>query len=324
MSEQLRWGILSTANIGRKKVIPAIQASSNGVAHAVASRELERARAFADELNIPNAYGTYDELINDPEVDAIYIPTPNSEHAEWSIKCAKAGKPTLCEKPLASNSEEAQRMVDTFAEKGVLFAEAFMYRFHPQTVTVKQMIEDGAIGDLKTMSATFTFSINDPENVRLSKDLAGGALMDVGCYCINVMRHMTDAEPYRVQALADMGEQSGVDEALTGVLAFSDGVMGHFDCSLRAHRTHTYDLRGTTGRIRVDEGFVMADTAETVIHYWQDNDYEQITISPADSYQIMVEDFADALRNNRPPRFHPQDGVDNMRVIDRLVTSFYL
>ena len=321
MTKNIRWGILSTANIARGKVIPAIHASHNGMVAAVASRTQERAETFAADNDIPTAYGSYQALINDPAIDAIYIPTPNSEHADWAIRCAEAGKPTLCEKPLASDALESQTMCDTFSEHKIPFAEAFMYRFHPQTERVKQMIDDGAIGDLKTMNATFTFTVRSETNVRLSHDLAGGALMDVGCYCVNVMRHLTGVEPYRVHALADVGTDSQVDETLTGVLAFPDGVMGHFDCGLRAYRTHTYDIRGTTGRIRVDEGFVMPDDRATTIHYWHGDAYEQISIPPANSYQLMVEDFADAILNQRPPRFPAQDGVQNMQVIGHLLAS---
>ena len=321
MAEQIRWGILSTANIGRSRVIPAIHASNNGIVSAVASRDLARAQDFAQANDIPTAYGTYEALIADPNIDAIYIPTPNSEHAEWSLKCADAGKPTLCEKPLASDGNEAQRMVDRFSDAGVTFAEAFMYRFHPRTVRVKQMVDDGAIGEIKAINAAFTFTVRNEANVRLNKSLAGGSLMDVGCYCVNVLRHMTGHEPYRVEAIAVMGDESGVDESLTGILAFSGGVLGHFDCGLRTYRAHRYDIRGTNGRIRVNDAFVPDADQTTTIDYWHGDDYEEITIPPANHYQLMVEDFADALLNDRAPRFDPQDGVENMRVIDRLLSS---
>jgi predicted dehydrogenase len=314
----IRWGVLSTANIGRNRVIPAIQASSNGRVTAVASRSLEKARAFADDLGIETAFGSYEELIASPDVDAIYNPLPNSEHAAWSIRCAEAGKPTLCEKPLARSAAEAQRMVDAFAQRGVLFAEAFMYRFHPQTQRVKQMIQDGAVGDLRSMQASFTFPIRGEDNIRLSKALVGGSLMDVGCYCLNVMRFMTGAEPYEAHALSRVGAESGVDESLTGILEFPGGVLGHFDSSLRTYFNHAYEVRGTRGRISVEQGFVMPKDAETVIRWWHDEEYEEIRIAPANSYTIMAEDFASALLENRPPRFAPEDAVANMRVIDLL------
>lgn len=314
----IRWGILSTANIGKHRVIPAIQASANGRVTAVASRSLEKARAFADELGIPTAYGSYEELIAAPDVDAIYIPVPNSEHAAWAIRCAEAGKPTLCEKPLARNAAEAQRMVDAFAQRGVLFAEAFMYRFHPQTQRVKQLLDDGAVGDVRVVSASFTFSVREESDIRLSRPLAGGSLMDVGCYCINVMRFLLGSEPDEVHALARVGAQSGVDETFSGVLAFPGGALGHFDSSLRTQFTHTYEVRGSRGRILVDQAFVMPQDAETVIRWWHDEQYEEIRIAPANSYTLMAEDFAGALLEGRPPRFAPQDAVANMRVIDLL------
>lgn len=320
MAERIRWGILSTARIGENRVIPAIQRSRNGVVSAVASRSLERARAFAERLGIPAAYGSYEDLIDSPDVDAIYNPLPNSEHAAWSIRCAQAGKPVLCEKPLAKDAAEAQTMVDAFAERGVLLAEAFMYRFHPQHWRVKQIIAEGALGDLQFISASFTFTIRDENNIRLQRALAGGALMDVGCYCINAMRLLTGEEPVRVQALARFGERSGVDEAIAGLLEFPSGVLGHFDAGLRAYRLHTYEVRGTQGRIQLEQAFIPYG-ADTLIRCWQGDHYSEIVIPQVDQYQLMVEDFADALINRRPPKFPPQDAVENMRVIDRLLES---
>ena len=247
MSDQIRWGILSTAKIGREKVIPAIHKSRNGVVAAVASRDLERARAFADETGIPTAYGSYEELLADPNIDAIYNPLPNSGHAPWSIACAEAGKPSLCEKPLAADAPEAQTMVDAFAARGILFAEAFMYRFHPQTEAVLDLVRSGFLGELRSIDSTFTFSIDRESNIRLDKSLAGGALMDVGCYCVNVMRLMTGEEPVAARAFARIGAQSQVDETLCGVLDFPSGVIGHFDCSFRAMHIARYDLHGSAG-----------------------------------------------------------------------------
>ncbi|GAB4517746.1 MAG: Gfo/Idh/MocA family oxidoreductase [Anaerolineae bacterium] len=321
MPDKIRWGVLSTANIGRRRVIPAMQKASNGEVVAVASRDIDRAKAFADEMGLPIAYGSYEELLESSEVDAIYNPLPNSQHAEWSIKCAEAGKPMLCEKPFASDAPEAQTMVDAFAARGILFAEAFMYRFHPQTQRVKQMIDEGAIGDIKAMYAAFTFTVAAESNIRLSKDLAGGSLMDVGCYCINVMRLMTGENPDDGKAIARFGEQTSVDESLSGVLSFPSGALGHFDCSLRTSFRNTYEIRGTRGHIRAPEGFVMRPDAESIIEYWHDDQMERISIPPANHYTLMAEDFADALLNNRPPRFAPQDAVENMRVIDMLLAS---
>lgn len=321
MTEKIRWGILSTANIGKKRVIPAMQQTRNGVVAAVASRSLDKAQAFAAATGIPKAYGSYEDLLADPEIDAIYNPLPNSEHAIWSIRCAEAGKPVLCEKPLASDAAEAQRMVDAFAERGIPFAEAFMYRFHPQTVQVREMVASGAVGRLTTVQSSFTFTISNEVNIRLNQSLAGGALMDVGCYCVNVMRLMTGEEPLQASALAQVGESSGVDETLAGVLAFPSGVVGHFDCGLRSHRTHTYEIRGTEGRILVESAFTMEPHEQPVIRWWRGNEYQEIIMPAVNHYTLMAEDFADALLLNRPPRFPGQDGVENMRVLDQLLAA---
>ncbi len=320
MSDKVRWGILSTANIGRR-VIPAIHASHNGVVAAVCSRSLERAQAFAAEQGIPRALGSYEELIADGEIDAIYNPLPNSMHAEWSIKCAEAGVPTLCEKPFASDAAEAQTIVDAFAQHEVLLAEAFMYRFHPQHARVKEIIASGSIGELQIINSSFTFAVSDGANIRLSKALAGGALMDVGCYCVNLMRFMTGEEPSRVTASGRIGAVTGVDEALAGTFEFPSGVIGHFDCGLRAYRQHSYTLKGTEGMIVVPTSFVPDKAADTLVQHWQGDDYSEHVIPPVDHYQLMAEDFADSLLNKRAPRFAPADAVQNMDVVDQLLAQ---
>lgn len=320
MGETVRWGILSTANIGRR-VIPAIHASHNGVVAAVGSRSLGAAQAFAAEQHIPRAHGSYEDLLADAELDAIYIPLPNSLHAEWSIKCAEAGIPTLCEKPFASDAAEAQSIVDAFAERDVLLAEAFMYRFHPQHTKVKQIIAEGGIGDMQIISSAFTFPISDAANIRLSKPLAGGALMDVGCYCVNLMRFMTGEEPSQATASKRIGVETGVDEALAGALHFPSGVIGSFHCGLRAFREHSYTIKGTEGMLRVPASFVPDKSAETVVQHWRGDDYAEHRIPAVDHYQLMVEDFADALLDGRAPRFPASDAVANMAVIDQLLGS---
>jgi xylose dehydrogenase (NAD/NADP) len=322
MVDKIRWGILSSANIGRRRVVPAIQESKNGVVAAVASRNLDKAQAFADELNIPTVYGSYEDLLADPNIDAIYNPLPNGLHAEWSIKCAEAGKASLCEKPLASDAAEAQSIVDAFASRDLLFAEAFMYRFHPQTQRVKAMIDDGAVGEVKMLQAAFSFLIQDEEDIRLSKPLAGGAVMDIGCYCINVIRLMSGQEPDQVRSIIRWGERSQVDETLSGILSFPSGAVGHFDCSFRTQFANSYEIRGPRGRIFVPTGFTMPANEESTIYYWPDYGSRQdITIPATNHYVLMAEDFADALLNSRPPRYPAQDAVQNMAVIDQLYAA---
>jgi predicted dehydrogenase len=330
MANKIRWGILSTARIGENAVIPAIHHSRNGVVTAVGSRDLEKGKAFAARNNIPKVHGSYEALIADPDIDAIYNPLPNGMHGEWSIKAAAGGKHVLCEKPLANNATEAQQMADAFSKHGVLLAEAFMYRFHPQTEKVKQMVDAGAVGKIHLIQAAFSFSIGDEDDVRLSKELVGGALMDVGCYCLNVTRYMLGEEPAEVKAIADFGQRSGVDEKLVALIGFPSGALAHFDCSLRTHFTQTYEIRGSHGRILVENGYVPFrpdPAADIIIRYWssepgtEKHSYEVIKVDKPDQYTLMAEDFADAILNKRPPRFPIEDSIAQMRAIDMLYAS---
>ena len=318
---KIRWGILSTAKIGTGRIIPAIQQSRNGVVAAIGSRDQARAQQAADALDILRAHGSYEALLADPEIDAIYNPLPNSMHAEWSIRCAEAGIPVLCEKPLAVNAAEAEAMVVAFEKRDLLLAEGFMYRFHPQTQKVLELLRDGAIGDLMMVNASFNFPINlaDTTNIRLSRELEGGSLMDIGCYCISVARLMTGEEPAQARAVSRTGVDSGVNEVLGAVLDFPSGAVGMVDCSLRNYRVQSYDLRGTQGRIRVQTAFVTPPEEEMLIELWDQHEaLSRITIAPANSYTLMAEDFADALLLGRPPKYAPGDGAANMRVIDML------
>lgn len=330
MAQKVRWGILSTARIGAGQVIPAIQQSNNGEVVAVGSRDLARGQAFAAQLGIPKAYGSYEELLADPDIDAIYNPLPNDQHGSWSIRSAEAGKPVLCEKPLAMNADEAQHMIDVFAKYGLLLAEAFMYRFHPQTQRIKQLVEAGGVGKIHFMQATFGFSIGNEDDIRLKREMGGGALMDVGCYCINVIRYMLGEEPDALHAFAEFGARSDVDERLAGLLHFPSGALAQLDCSFRTPLKQSYELRGTQGRILVERAFIpprSEQDGEVLIRYWHNapgspaETYEEVRIEPVNQYTLMVEDFADALLNKRPPRFPIQDSVGTMRVIDRLLAS---
>lgn len=325
MSQMIRWGVISTARIGENAVIPAIQRSSNGIVAAVGSRDLEKGRAFADRCNIPKVHGSYEDLIADPEIDAIYNPLPNGLHGEWSIKAAESGKHVLCEKPVASNAAEAQHMVDVFRSRGVLLAEAFMYRFHPQITTAKQIIDNGLIGKIHLIKASFCFPIKNEEDVRLNSDLAGGGLMDVGCYCVNISRYMTGEEPVVAKAFAEFGARSGVDERLAGTLLFPGGAMAQIDCSLRTYFKQFCEIRGAHGRIVLENPF-RADLVEhVVVQHWSNiggkDEYQQIPVDNLNPYTLMAEDFADAILNNRPPRFSAEDGIAQMRAIDMLYAS---
>ncbi|MCC7448182.1 MAG: Gfo/Idh/MocA family oxidoreductase [Anaerolineae bacterium] len=324
MPDKIRWGIISTARIARNAVIPAIQHSRNGIVAAVGSRDLAKARAYADDLHIEKAYGSYEELLADPNIDAIYNPLPNDGHLPWSIAAAKAGKPTLVEKPVALNAQQAQAMVDAFRSANVLLAEAFMYRYHPQHQKVRDLLAAGVTGPISLIDACFTFALrpDDVNNVRLKPELGGGGLMDVGCYCVNLCRFITGEEPDVVTGQAVIGKTSGVDEAFVGTLHFPGGTMAHFDCGVRTTFRNTYTLKGPQGAITVDKAFRPADGGPAIIRVDRANqDTEIIEIPPCDQYQLMVEDFGDAVMRGRKVTYDPADSVKNMRVLDALAQA---
>ncbi|MBX3063944.1 MAG: Gfo/Idh/MocA family oxidoreductase [Anaerolineae bacterium] len=324
MTDKIRWGILSTARIAENQVIPAIHDSSNGVVAAVGSRDLEKGKRYAERNKIPQVYGSYEELIAAPDIDAIYIPLPNGLHAEWSIKCAEGGKHVLCEKPLANDAPQAQHMADVFKQRDLLLAEAFMYRFHPQIQKVKQMIAEGALGTVNMAQATFSFPIGNEDDVRLNKELAGGALMDIGCYCVSITRYLFGEEPAEVEAFAEFGARSGVDERMVGIMRFPSGAMSHFDCSFRTHFAQTFELRGTQGRIYLERAYVplrQDANADTYVRYWKGNDYQEIKVDKVNHYVLMVEDFADSLLNKRAPKFPIEESIAQMHTIDMLYAS---
>lgn len=317
---RLNWGVISTANIGRKAVIPAIQRSDNGRVVAVASRSEEKARAFAAELGIPRAYGSYETLLADEEIEAVYIPLPNSLHREWTVKAAQAGKHILCEKPLALNAEECQDMAAAARQHGVTLMEAFMYRFHPQTEKVLALIRSGAIGRPRLIHAAFTFRLTNPANIRLQPELGGGSLMDVGCYCVNVIRTLAGAEPVEVQAYANWAE-TGVDEQMTGSLRFADGLLAQFDCALALERREFYQVAGPKGHIQVPSAFLPGTGDTTIYEHHGRQGATAHPISGVDEYQVMVEHFAACVLSGAPVRYPPAEAAANMRTIEALYRS---
>ena len=321
VERKLRWGVLSTANIGRAAVIPAIQRSSNGKVIAVASRNEEKARLFADDLGIPRALGSYKALLAAEDIEAVYIPLPNSLHREWTIKATEAGKHVLCEKPLALNAAECDEIEMAARRHGVLLMEAFMYRFHPQTEKVLQLIQQGAIGTVRLIHAAFTFRLaHRATNIRLKPELGGGALMDVGCYCVNVSRTLAGTEPVEVQAYAHWAE-TGVDEQLVGTLRFADGLLAQFDCALSLERREMYQVVGTDGHLDVPKAFLPGTADTTVIQRHGRRTETVHTILGVDEYQLMVEHFADCVLHQMPVRYPPSEAANNMRVIEALYRS---
>ncbi len=317
---KVRWGVLSTANIGRAAVNPAIQASTNGELVAVASRDGERAKAFAEQWGIPRHLGSYEALIEDEGVDALYIPLPNSLHCEWTIRALERGKHVLCEKPLGLTQAECEEMSAVAEASGVHLMEAFMYRFHPQTAKALEIVGSGALGDVETIRSTFTFRLTRPDNIRWSADLGGGALMDVGCYCVNVSRTIAGAEPVEAQAFADWAD-TGVDRRLVGTLLFEGGTIAQFDCSLSLERREWYELAGSDGSLLVPAAFLpgMADTVLYERH--GRTDPIDHVVAGDDEYRLMVEHFGDVVLGRGSLRYPAMEAARNMRAIEALYAS---
>lgn len=320
MTETVRWGILSTANIARAAVIPAIQAAPHNVVAAVASRDTARAAAFADKLAIPRAYGSYAALLDDPEIDAVYIALPNSLHLEWAVKAAAAGKHILCEKPLALDVAQCQEMAGAATTAGVILMEAFMYRFHPQIAAARELVSSGAIGKVQHMHAAFTFRVTNPANIRLQADLGGGALMDVGCYCVNALRTFAGCEPVEVQAVA-VWHANGVDDRMVGLLRFDDNLTGQFDAALNLARRETFLAAGADGTLELPRAY-LPGKGDTIVRVRQGSgEVVEQTIAGADEYQLMVEHFAQCVRSGAPPAYGPDEAARNMNVIEALYRS---
>ena len=334
----LRWGVLSTANIGQKAVIPAILKSNNGRLVAIASRNVERGRAFAAPIEQAQGgepirvYGSYEALLADPQIDAIYNPLPNGMHKEWSIRAMQAGKHVLCEKPLGSNLAEVDEMIAVSESTGRLLMEAFMYRFHPRTQEALAKLVRGDIGALQTVRSAFTFPLDDNSNIRLIADLAGGSLMDVGCYCVNIIRTalatLGAGEPVAVAAFAKFGEETGVEESLSAILRFEfpDGgtgpVTAHFDSSLRTDARQFYEFAGSAGTIRVDDAFNAGRFDNLRLQVMKGSQLvAEERYDGSDQYQLMVEAFADAVLTGSPLAYPMQESRGNLAVIDALLHS---
>ncbi len=329
-TRSLRWGVISTANIGRAAVIPAIHAAHNGELLAVASRDMDRAADFASANGIPQAYASYEALLDADDIDAVYIPLPNALHHEWTIKAAEAGKHVLCEKPLALNAAQCSEMEAAAAEHGVLLMEAFMYRFHPRTQRVIELVQAGAIGEVRQINAAFTFRLLNRDNIRLNAELGGGSLMDVGCYCVNLIRTLANAlgagEPVQAQAFARWthehanGDKGGVDEQMTGTLCFASGLLASFDSALTLARREAYTIAGTDGYLYVPDAF-LPGTADALIHEVRGGETKVHTIDGVDEYRLMVEHFAHCVLHGEPVRYAPSEAAANLRTIEALYRS---
>jgi predicted dehydrogenase len=322
----LRWGILSTADIARHKVVPGILKADRCEVVAIGSRDVDRARQMADELDIPAAHGSYEALLADPAVDVVYIPLPNHLHAEWTIAAARAGKHVLCEKPLAMDAAEAERIVEVCATEGVRLMEAFMYRLHPSWEEVRRLVRSGRIGRLSAVQSWFSYANDDPANIRNKLEVGGGALYDIGCYTINLSRMLFGSEPVGVSASVVREPGSGVDVLTSAILTFEDGT-ATFTVSTRLEPDQRVHVYGTDGRISIEIPFNIPPDRPTRIFVTAGGEppvapaTETITFETADPYTVQAEQFAAAILDGTPTPTPPEDAVANMRVIDRVFAA---
>jgi len=321
----VRWGVLGAAAIARYAVVPALQASTSGRVVAIASRDVRRARAFADDFGIDRVFDSYDALLAERRIDAVYIPLPNALHARWAIRAAEAGKAVLCEKPLATNAADAQAIVEACALHKVPLMEGFMYRFHPQNRRVRDLVDEGVIGEIREVRSHLSVRILHPAssaNVRFERDLGGGALMDMGCYTVDVARMTLGGLPEFVVAAADFDERLKVDVSLAGILAFSGGRFGTVSCSFLAGGEDSYVLIGTRGTIEVPRAFIPGYGKRAgeglVIIVDENGNRREERFAPVDQYRLMVDAFSSPVLTGEPPPYRASDSVDTMRILDAL------
>jgi D-xylose 1-dehydrogenase (NADP+, D-xylono-1,5-lactone-forming) len=325
---KLSWGILGCARITRRGLIPGIAASQSGSLVALASRDLATARAWTKEFNIPKAYGSYQEVLDDPAIDAVYIPFPNELHKPWVHAAADAGKQVLCEKPLALNAGEAVAMVEHCRNKGVLLMEAFMWRHQPRTLELRKLVQSGAIGELRLIRSSFSFPMG-PGDWRLDPARGGGALFDVGCYGVSTARLFAASEPVRASAMAHKGE-TGVDLSLTAQLEFPEGVLATIDCSFEQPFRCSYELVGSRGVIDVPDAYLPPAAGKPVallrtIASGSDSSsgadqIRTLEFDAVNQFAAMVDSFAHSVHTGRLVE-PAEDGLAQMRVLDQLTAA---
>ena len=325
MPNKIRWGVLSTAAIGLKKVLPAMQLGQHSTVTAIASRNLAKAREAADALGIATAYGSYEELLADPNVDAIYNPLPNQLHVPWTIKAAEAGKHVLCEKPLSMTVAEAQTLLDVSRRTGVKIGEAFMIRSYPQWLRLRELIRSGRIGELRSVTAFFSYFNNDPGNIRNQVECGGGALMDIGCYCIHVSRYAFGQEPSRVVAKVERDPEMHTDRLTSAILDFPGG-QSIFTCSTQLAPYQRVHFLGTQGRIEIEIPFNAPNDRPTRLFIDETGDLTGSgivteTFPVADQYTLQGDAFSRAILENTQVPVPVEDAIRNMAVIDAIFRS---
>jgi predicted dehydrogenase len=310
------WGIISTADINRK-LIPGAHASPKVDLIAVASRDEARAREYAQTWKIERAYGSYDALLADGDIEAVYISLPNTLHCKWSIRALEAGKHVLCEKPLSRHPEEVEAAFQAAERAGKLLSEAFMYRHNPQTMRLRLLLDEGAVGELRLVRSAFSYSLYDADNIRLRTDVEGGSLMDVGCYCVSGSRLAASAEPISVYGQAWFGE-TGTDWVFTGSLRFPGDVLATFDCGTALPERDELEVIGSDGSLFLDDPW---HCTVPVIELRRDGRVERIELEPADSYRLELENLSDAIRGEAEPLLGREDALGQARALEALHRS---
>jgi predicted dehydrogenase len=317
----VKWGILSTANIGMKKVTPGMLKSTELQVVAIASRSLKKAKAAAAELGIAKAYGSYEEMLADPEIEAIYNPLPNHLHVPLTLMAAKAGKHVLCEKPIAITAKEAAKLKK--APKKIMIAEAFMVRHNPQWIDARKRVKAGEIGDVVAIQCLFSYFLRDPKNVRNMADIGGGGMLDIGCYPITIARYIFDAEPKRVTATIDRDPKFKTDRTAGGLADFGKGRHLSFTISTQAAPYQRVHILGTKGRIEIEIPFnAPPDAPNRVFTQGMEMNVGQwISYPVSDQYQLQAEAFSRAIRAKKKPAWGVADAIQNMKIIDAMFKS---
>lgn len=321
MTERVRWGVISTAKIGREKVLPAMRRSELCTIAAIASRDVASAQRVAGELGIPRAYGSYEELLADPTIEAIYNPLPNHLHVPWTIRAMEAGKHVLCEKPIALTVQEAQQLIAARARTGKLVVEAFMVRQNLQWMRARDIARVGALGDVRAIQTLFTYHLLDPTNVRNQADIGGGGLMDIGCYAIVTARYIFGAEPTRVAALIDRDPAMGIDRLTSALIEFPGARHLTFTCSTQLSPHQRVTIVGTRARLEVLVPFNAPNDRPCVIVVDDGRDLfgagaVRENLPVVDQYALQGDAFARAVRGEQALEFPIEDAVLNMRVVD--------
>jgi predicted dehydrogenase len=325
MSKKIRWGVLSTANIGLKKVLPAMQLGRFTRVDAIASRDLTKAQGAARALGIPKAYGSYEELVADPDIDAIYNPLPNQLHVPWTIKAAEAGKHVLCEKPLSLTVAEAKTLLEVRARTGVKIGEAFMIRSYTQWLRLGELLREGRIGELRSVMGFFSYFNNDPKNIRNHIESGGGALLDIGCYCIHASRFAFGHEPTRVVGLAERDPVMKIDRLTSAILDFQSG-QSIFTCSTQLIPYQRVQFFGTKGRIEIEIPFNAPKDRPTRIFIDEGGDIFGSGIvteefPTADQYTMQGDAFSKAVLEGTEVPVPLEDAIANMAVIEAVFRS---